>query len=122
MDENVRTLEVVDQYIWGLPDDIQNITEELRNLILNSSPKLTEEYKWSMPNYSYNGLVCYLQASKKHVNLGFHRGNELLDKDTNKLLQGTGKTMRHVRIKDMEDIQSEAFTSLVKEALALNEN
>ncbi|SES20443.1 DUF1801 domain-containing protein [Psychrobacillus sp. OK032] len=122
MYENVRTVEVVDQYILDLPDDIQNITTKLRKIILNSSPKLKEEYKWSMPNYAYNGLVCYLQASKKHVNLGFQRGNELLEKDTNKLLQGTGKTMRHIRIKNMEDIQSGAFTSLIKEALALNEN
>ncbi|MFJ7971960.1 DUF1801 domain-containing protein [Psychrobacillus sp. NPDC096389] len=120
MDENVRTIEEVDQYISNLPDDIQHITAELRNIILNSSSKLTEEYKWSMPNYSCNGLVCYLQASKKHVNLGFQRGNELLDK--NKLLQGMGKTMRHIRIKKMEDIQSDAFTSLIIEALALNEN
>lgn len=71
-------------------------------------------------NYLYIRLVCYLQASKKHVNLGFQRGNELIDKS--KLLQGTGKTMRHIRIKKMEDIQSDAFTSLIKEALALNEN
>ncbi|HLU21683.1 MAG TPA: DUF1801 domain-containing protein, partial [Bacillaceae bacterium] len=56
--------------------------------------------KWSMPNYSYNGLVCYLQASKKHVNLGFHKGNELVEKDTHNLLEGTGKTMRHVNGRD----------------------
>lgn len=71
-------------------------------------------------NYLYIRLGCYLQASKKHVNLGFQRGNELIDKS--KLLQGTGKIMRHIRIKNMEDIQSDAFTSLIKEALALNEN
>lgn len=121
MDEKGRTIEAVDKYMMDLPEDIQIITGELRKIILHTSAKLIEEFKWSMPNYSYHGLVCYLQASKKHVNLGFHRGNELLDKDTDKLLQGTGKTMRHIRIKKLEDIQPEAFTSLIKEALALNE-
>lgn len=96
---NKRTIEEVEQYISELPEEIQKITSELRKIILHASPQLKEEFKWSMPNYSYQGFVCYLQPSKKHVNLGFHKGNELLEKDTNTLLQGTGKTMRHIRIK-----------------------
>lgn len=122
MADAVRTVKEVDQFMEDLPNDIQNISVALRKVILNSSPKLREAFKWSMPNYSYNGLVCYLQTSKKHVNLGFHKGNELQEKDSNKLLQGTGKTMRHIRIKKMEDIQLEAVTSLIQEAVALNEN
>lgn len=122
MADKGRTVEEVDQFIVNLPNDIQNITDALRKIILQSSPKLSEEFKWSMPNYTYNGFVCYLQTSKKHVNLGFHKGNELQNKDINKLLQGTGKTMRHIRIKETEDIQIEAFTSLIQEAVALNED
>ena len=116
-----RTTEIVDAFIIGLPNDIQEITIALMQIILNFSLELIEEFKWSMPNYSYNGLVCYLQTSKKHVNLGFHKGNELQSKDTNKLLQGTGKTMRHIRIKKLDEIQSEIFSSLIKEAVALNQ-
>jgi len=119
---NKRTDEKVDQFIGDLPHDIKNITSALREIILNASPELKEEFKWSMPNYSHNGFVCYLQTSKNHVNLGFHKGNELQDKDKNNLLQGTGKTMRHIRIKRKEDIQLETFTSLIQEAVALNEN
>jgi hypothetical protein len=121
MAAKVRTIEEVDQYILELPDEIQNITVALRKLILDSSAELNEEYKWSMPNYSYNGLVCYLQTAKKHVNLGFHKGNELQETDTDNLLQGTGKTMRHIRIKKLEDIKPETFTTLIQAAIALNE-
>ncbi|ARF15669.1 DUF1801 domain-containing protein [Sporosarcina ureae] len=117
-----RNTEEVDQFISDLPKDIKSITTTLRKIILESSPELTEEFKWSMPNYSYTGLVCYLQPAKKHVNLGFHRGNELVAKDENKLLQGTGKTMRHIRIKQLEEIQVEAITLLIKDAISLNEN
>lgn len=115
-----RTIKEVDQYIANLPDDIQVMTESLRKIILNSSSELEEVYKWSMPNYSYKGLVCYLQASKKHVNLGFQKGNELEEKDIHHLLQGTGKTMRHIRIKSMEDMKPELFISLVQAAVELN--
>lgn len=120
MDYDKRKIKEVDQYIANLPDDIQAITDSLRGIILNVSPELEEEYKWSMPNYSYKGLACYLQASKKHVNLGFQKGNELEEKDIHNLLQGTGKTMRHIRIKKMEDIKPEVFTSLIQAAMELN--
>ncbi|WP_077618472.1 DUF1801 domain-containing protein [Bacillus sinesaloumensis] len=119
--ENGRTIEAVDQYILDLPEEIQSITNALRDIILNTSQNLVEEYKWSMPNYNYNGLVCYLQSSKKHVNLGFHRGVELQENDNNSLLQGSGKGMRHIRIKKMGDIQPELFESLIKKAIELNE-
>ncbi|MDD2353652.1 MAG: DUF1801 domain-containing protein [Atribacterota bacterium] len=121
MDNKVRTINEVDQFIKNLPNDIKVITKKLRKVILNSSPKLEEEFKWSMPNYSYNGLVCYLQTAQKHVNIGFQKGNELQKKDINNLLQGTGKTMRHIRIKKFEDIKPEAISSLIQEAMALNE-
>ncbi|WP_087971998.1 DUF1801 domain-containing protein [Oceanobacillus rekensis] len=121
MNNKVSKSKEVDQYILDLPNDIRKITDSLREIILNSAPELIEEYKWSMPNYSYNGLVCYLQTAKQHVNFGFHKGNELQEKDNNNLFQGTGKTMRHIRIKKMEDIRPEVFTNLIQAAIALNE-
>ncbi|KGR79231.1 DUF1801 domain-containing protein [Ureibacillus manganicus] len=116
-----RLVREVDQYIAKLPENIQTITETLRKIIIETSTELVEEYKWAMPNYSYKGLVCYLQSSKKHVNLGFHRGNELQEIDTNELLQGTGKSMRHIRITNIEDIQLEVIKGFILEAIRLNE-
>lgn len=120
MVEKTRTISEVDDYILNYPENIQRVLETLRSIILDADPNLVEEYKWSMPNYSYNGLVCYLQAAKGHVNLGFHKGNEIEHMDTNKLLQGTGKAMRHIKIKKEEEIQPEVFTSYIKNAVALN--
>lgn len=122
MEKNSRTIEIVDQYIANLSGEIQVITQALREMILQVSTVLREEYKWSMPNYSYNGLVCYLQASKKHVNLGFHKGNELEKMDSHRLLQGSGKNMRHIRITHKEDIQTETFISFIQAAMKLNES
>ncbi|MBM6614619.1 DUF1801 domain-containing protein [Desemzia sp. RIT804] len=121
MNNETRSNKEVTHLVEELPDNIQEITQTLRTLVLETSPKLIEEYKWSMPNYSYKGLVCYLQPAKKHVNLGFQRGNELEEKDIHNLLQGSGKTMRHIRIKKMEDIQPKIFTFLIHAAIKLNE-
>lgn len=121
MDNTDRTIMEVDEYIMNLPEDIRNIAEALRKIVFDSSPLLIEEYKWSMPNYSHKGLVCYIQTAKRHVNFGFQKGNELVEKDAFNLLQGSGKTMRHIRITKMDDIQSQAFVCLIQAAIALNE-
>lgn len=120
MTNESREIAEVNQFILDLPKDIQDITIALRKIILDSSPEFKEEFKWSMPNYIYNGLVCYLQTAKNHVNLGFHKGNVLQEKDINKLLQGSGKTLRYIRVKKMEEIQPEDFTLLIQEAVRLN--
>lgn len=121
MEKKVKTSEKVDQFIGELAPDIQKLTIALRKIIFDASSQLTEEYKWSMPTYAYHGLVCYLQPAKRHINLGFYKGSELQVKDEAKLLQGTGKTMRHIKITKHEEIQEETFMTLIKEAMKLNE-
>lgn len=121
MDLKTRKLKEVDQYIESLPENTKEITETLRNIILDTSLELQEEYKWSMPNYSYHGLACYLQASKQHVNLGFQRGIELEGIDKLNLLNGTGKTMRHIRVNKLEEVNVELFTTYIRAAMELNE-
>lgn len=116
-----RTIIEVDQFIEKLPNEIQEITVALREILLNASPEIIEEYKWSMPNYSYKGLVCYLQTAKKHVKLGFHKGSQLQEGAGKNLLEGTGKTMRYITLKSMENLQPEVFTTLILAAMELNE-
>ncbi|QCR31249.1 DUF1801 domain-containing protein [Lysinibacillus sp. SGAir0095] len=117
--ENRKIVEV-DQFLETLPEEIQEITVALRNIILDASQEIVEEYKWSMPNYSYNGLVCYLQTAKKHVKLGFHKGNQLQEGAGKELLEGAGKTMRYITLKKLEDLQPAVFTSLILAAMELN--
>jgi hypothetical protein len=120
MTDEIRTIKEVDQFIDTLPTDIQNLVVALRGIILNSSPKLVEEFKWSMPNYTYNGLVCYIQTASKHINFGFHKGNGLGNKDYNKLLLGAGKALRYFKVRSIEDIKPEIFTWAIQEAMSLN--
>lgn len=121
MSNEDRTVVEVDQFIDNLPEEIQELTLELRKIILDASQEIVEEYKWSMPNYSYKGLVCYLQTAKKHVKLGFHKGNELQEGVGKDRLEGTGKTMRYITLKNKEDLKPEVFTTLILAAMELNE-
>lgn len=112
--ENLGVTELIEK----LPEHIQEIALNLRNIIFEASPELVEEVKWSKPSYEQNGLVCYLAPAKNHVNLGFYQGAEL--KDTEGVLQGTGKQMRHIQVKKAENIRPDLYISLIREAIELN--
>ena len=57
---------------------------------------------------------CYVNAFKAHVNVGFFRGAEIADPDG--LLQGSGKFMRHVKLRPREDVDDTALMKLVETA------
>ena len=58
----------------------------------------------------------YVNAFKAHVNVGFFRGAEIADPVS--LLEGTGKLMRHVKLKPERDVDPTALTKLIKTAYA----
>ena len=58
----------------------------------------------------------YVNAFTAHVNVGFFRGGKLADPA--RLLEGTGKIMRHVKLKPGDDIDARSLTDLIKAAYA----
>lgn len=56
----------------------------------------------------------YVNAFRSHVNVGFFRGAELPDSDG--LLEGTGKFMRHVKLRPERDVDAAALTKLIETA------
>ena len=61
-----------------------------------------------------DAAFAYVNAFKAHVNVGFFRGAELPDPAG--LLEGTGKYMRHVKLRPDKDIDKTALTDLIKVA------
>jgi hypothetical protein len=59
---------------------------------------------------------AYLGAHKSHVNLGFYHGASL--KDPAGLLEGTGKKLRHVKLRGMAEARNPAIESLLIQAIA----
>lgn len=57
---------------------------------------------------------AYVNAFKAHVNVGFFRGAEIPDPE--KLLEGTGRFMRHVKIRPDSDLNAKALTKLINDA------
>ncbi len=63
-----------------------------------------------------DAAFAYVNAFTAHVNVGFFRGAELADPDG--LLEGTGKFMRHVKLRLENDVDAKALTRLIEAAYA----
>ena len=57
---------------------------------------------------------AYVNAFTAHVNVGFFRGAEL--EDPLRLLEGTGKYMRHVKLRPERNVEAAALNKLIKAA------
>ncbi len=112
------TRDAVDAYVKAQTPAHQKIIQRLRRLVKKALPALSEELKWGNPCYILDGNenICCTYVVSNHVNLGFFRGVEL--KDPRKRLEGTGKAMRHIKVRDLSDIDDKVVTEFVRQASA----
>ena len=61
-----------------------------------------------------DAAFAYVDAFRAHVNVGFFRGAEIADPD--RLLEGTGKFMRHVKLGPERDVDAAALARLIRVA------
>ena len=100
-----------------LPESQKKQLTELRTLVLSLDEGIVEEFKWSRPCYSNEkGIFCYLHSTKKHATLGFEKGTSLADPAL--LLEGEGKNMRHVKLKQGANVSSKELLALLRQAIS----
>ena len=102
--------------------DVQELTLALRKVVIEELAPcfefILEVYVISLAYASSERVIkdgiCYIAVMKDRVNLGFHRGAEL--RDPQRLLEGTGKQMRHIKIRHMSDVMHPAIRAYLQEA------
>ncbi len=98
---------------------LQEIIRGLRDLILKAVPEVAEAVNpWGLPTFELNGPMCYFMVATKHITFGFPRGTSLTD--PHGLLEGTGKNLRHVKLRNVEDLRKDGLRELVEESARLN--
>jgi hypothetical protein len=92
----------------------------LRKLIREADPEVVEEWKWGVPVWSHDGIICTGESYKAAVKLTFAKGASL--KDTARLFNSSleGGVRRAIDLHEGEEIDAAAFRALVREAVALN--
>jgi hypothetical protein len=92
----------------------------MRRLIREADPDVVEEWKWNVPVWSHDGIICTGESYKSVVKLTFAKGASL--KDPAKLFNASleGNVRRAIDIREGEKVDSAAFKALVRAAVALN--
>ncbi|HTL50675.1 MAG TPA: DUF1801 domain-containing protein [Steroidobacteraceae bacterium] len=113
---------LIDARIKELGDWRGKTLSRLRALIKVADPDVVEEWKWEVPVWSHDGIICTGEAYKKAVKLTFAKGAAV--KDPTKLFNSSleGNTRRAIDFHEGEDINETAFKNLIRAAVNLNKS
>lgn len=107
--------EQVTKYILEAPEEQTRIMEKIRELIHKEVPEVVENFKWSRPVFSTETDFAYFKTTKAYLTFGIFQFDKI--KDHSQLLEGTGKDMRHIKIKKLEDLQPEVIKTWLHQLL-----
>ncbi len=112
----VRTYELYDK----AAPFAQPICHTIWQWIEEADPEIQIEWKWSVPVFCKNGMVCAVMPFKNHVNFTFFNGKHIEDKYGLLISKEDNKGMAHVHLEKMEELNEEAFKYYVQQAIKLN--
>jgi len=110
--------ELLDDYSPEVRELAISVQARIFELVSDAEEKVMRGYK--SLSYGFGGGMkdqfAAIVLHGERVNLQFHRGTDLPDPAG--LLEGTGKTMRHVKIRTDETVRSEEVRALIESAAA----
>jgi hypothetical protein len=112
--------ELITNQIEELADWRGKLLAQLRQLILDAAPDLTEEWKWGTAVWVHTGNILAAGAFKDHVKINFFEGAAL--DDPSKLFNAgfEAKATRAIDFHEGDRINAAALKELVRAAVALN--
>ena len=112
--------ERIDQRILDIAGWRAEALARMRALIREAHPEIIEEWKWEVPVWSHDGIVCTGEVYQNVVKLTFAHGAAVPDPSNlfNSSLQGN--TRRAIDIHEGDSVDGEAFKALFKAAVARN--
>ncbi len=113
--------ELIDARIRELGDWRGETLSRLRTLVKEADPEVVEEWKWrGVPVWSHDGLICTGETYKSVVKLTFFKGASLRDPSGlfNSSLEGNAR--RAIDFHEGDEIDEDAFKTLIRAAAALN--
>ncbi|QIK78601.1 DUF1801 domain-containing protein [Sphingomonas piscis] len=118
----------IDAIIAKLSDWRGAALQRLRHLIRDADPAITEEIKWrkpsnpdGVPTWSRDGIICTGEAYKDKVKLTFAAGASLPDPAGVFNASLDAGTRRALDIREGDQVDAEAFSAIVRAAVAFNQ-
>ena len=108
--------EAIQEYVGWRGDTLAKV----RALIKEADPDVIEEWKWNIPVWSHNGIICTGETYKAAVKTTFPKGASLPDPAGlfNSSLEGA--TRRAIDFREGAAFDEKAFKAMIKAAIALN--
>jgi hypothetical protein len=113
----------IDRFLEAYTPDIRDLTHQVRALIASVTPDADEYLKlgWKVIWYGFGPKMpdqfAVVMPTRHHVGLGFAYGSDLPDPKGK--LEGTGKRMRHVKLRTAADAADPAIAALLRAQVAL---
>src|SRR5687768_17143961 len=105
----------IDCWMHEQPDELAAIARRWFEVLRGCGDDVRELIHDDQPTACVgDAAFAYVDAFTSHVNVGFFRGAELPDPD--RLLEGTGKFMRHVKLRPERDVDAPALMKLIDSA------
>jgi hypothetical protein len=118
--QNQPAAELISNKIAELGDWRGKTLAKMRKLIKAADPDVVEEWKWDVPVWSHDGIICTGETYKDKVKLTFAKGASL--KDPARLFNSSldGRVRRAIDIPAGAEFDEAAFKTLIQQAVALN--
>ena len=112
--------DMIDGRIAELDDWRGEMLARLRAVIRAADAGIVEEWKWSVPVWSRDGIICTGETYKKVVKLTFAKGASI--KDPAKIFNSSleGNTRRAIDFHEGDEIDEKGLQALVRAAATLN--
>ncbi len=110
----------VDNYILSQDELSRQLIFLLRDIILSTTPEITERLSFNCPFYHYKGMLCYISIEKKTVYICFCRGVLLKEKYPILKIKNR-KLIASISYKNMEEVDVDLIQNILKDSMKLNE-
>jgi len=112
---------LIDEYIASKEPSFIAICELLRKLIHEADNTVLEDWKWSIPIFHKNSMVCGFACFKKHISLTFFNGATLNNQHSLFTGDCSAKNMRTIKFTKITDINKSHLMDYLKEAFLQSE-
>jgi hypothetical protein len=100
------------KYVSDENPDLGRVVRGLKELVKQCVPGTRETVNaWGVPTFEEKNPFCFYMVGKSHVTFGFHFGTSLDDPEG--LLEGTGKNIRHVKLRTVEDLGNRGLREMI---------
>lgn len=109
----------VDEFVEEkvLPE-FREVVAAIRSLMRERAPEAEEAISYGMLVYKGKKLFAWISPSKKEITFAFSRGTQMVDRYG--LLRGAAKGSRHVKMKNLGEINKPALKYYIKQAVDLD--